>query len=280
MIRLILCACLTALAPLSVAAQDNFLSNWQARATRSQSEQPHWVTPLVTVTPRLEQELRADFVRQIAPKLTDTWVIDNGKGLELIPAERVELLFNLPPYTEHNTPATKDGWGDVSFLGKYRFLARNEEHGNAIITGFLGGSIPTGTHGNGQVNATVSPTLAVGKGFGRVDAQSTLGAQIPVASGEKYGRPITWNTAFQYKIGPAKPAPHTPSLWPEVEFNTIYYKGGDHDGKVQSFITPGAIGRFPIHKRLGLVFGVGMQIATSEFHTYNHALIFTVRMPF
>lgn len=273
------CVCLMALAPVCAAAQENFVSNWQARATRTQGEQPHWVTPLATVTPRLEQEFRADFVRQIAPKLTDTWVFDNGKGLELIPAEHVELLFNLPAYTEHNSP-TKDGWGDVSFLGKYRFFARNEQHGNAIITGFIGGSIPTGTYKNGQVNATVSPTLAVGKGYRRLDVQSTLGAQIPVASGEKYGRPISWNTALQYKIGPDKPAPHTPSLWPEVEFNTTYYKGGDNDGKVQNFVTPGAIARFPIHKRVSLVLGCGIQIATSQFHSYNHGLLLTARMPF
>jgi hypothetical protein len=268
-----------ALAAFSAGAQDSFMARWQARATHSQGEQPHWVTPLVTVTPRLEQEFRADFVRQIAPKLTDTWVFDNGKGLELIPAERVELLFNLPAYTEHNS-ATEDGWGDVTFLGKYRILARNEEHGNAIITGFVGGSIPTGTYKNGQVNATVSPTLAVGKGFRRIDVQSTLGAQIPVENAAKYGRPIAWNTALQYKIGGARPGPHTPSVWPEVEFNSTYYKGGDNDGKTQTFVTPGVVGRFPMHKRLGLVFGAGMQIATSQFHGYNHALVLTARLPF
>ncbi|HEY6448803.1 MAG TPA: hypothetical protein VIY53_20275 [Acidobacteriaceae bacterium] len=277
--KLVFSMCLMALAPVCARAQENFVANWQARAARTQNEQPHWVTPLATVTPRLEQEFRADFVRQIAPKLTDTWVFDNGKGLELIPADHVELLFNLPTYTEHNS-ATKDGWGDVSFLGKYRFLARNEQHGNAIITGFIGGSIPTGTYKNGQVNATVSPTLAAGKGYRRMDVQSTLGAQIPVASGEEYGRPISWNTALQYKIGPEKPGPRTPSLWPEVEFNTTYYKGGDHDGKTQNFVTPGVICRFPLHKRLGFVLGVGMQIATTQFHSYNHGLLLSARMPF
>jgi hypothetical protein len=30
----------------------------------SQEAQPHWMTPLVTVTPRLEQELRWDFYDQ------------------------------------------------------------------------------------------------------------------------------------------------------------------------------------------------------------------------
>lgn len=277
MSRVQVCLCLLALAPITAAAQDGFFSHWEARATETQSAQPHWVTPLVTVTPRLEQELRTDFEREIAPKLTDTWVIDNGKGLELIPERHIELLFNTPSYIEHNSK-TIDGWGDVTFNSKYRFFSRNEEHGNAIVTGYLGGSIPTGTHNNGAVNATVTPTLGAGKGLGRFDVQTTLGAQIPVASGEKYGRPIAWNTAFQYKIGGR--TARSPSLWPEVEFNTTYYKGGPNDGKTQNFVTPGAVGRFPIHKRLGLVFGTGMQIATSQYHSYNHGWIFTVRVAF
>ena len=41
------------------AVQDYFL-NWFPRVTQIQSEQPHWITPLVTVTPRLEEELRYD----------------------------------------------------------------------------------------------------------------------------------------------------------------------------------------------------------------------------
>src|SRR5208282_6023265 len=41
------------------AIEDYFL-NWFPRVTQIQSEQPHWVTPLVTVTPRLEEEVRYD----------------------------------------------------------------------------------------------------------------------------------------------------------------------------------------------------------------------------
>jgi hypothetical protein len=32
--------------------------------------------------------------------------------------------------------------------------------------------------------------------------------------------------------------------------------------------------------RLGLVFGAGMQIATSHFHSYNHGLVLTGRLTF
>src|SRR5215469_12293636 len=37
-----------------------YFADWFPRVTRIQSEQPHWVTPLVTVTPRLEEEVRYD----------------------------------------------------------------------------------------------------------------------------------------------------------------------------------------------------------------------------
>ena len=276
-----LCLCLFSLVPLSVAAQNSFISTWQARASRAQSEQPHWVTPLATVTPRLEQEFRTDFVRQTTPTLTQTWIYDNGKGLELIPTTHTELLINLPPYVTHSTPAGKDGAGDVSFLGKYRIFAGNEEHGNYILTAFVGGSIPTGSYTNGAQEPAVIPTLAGGKGIWRFDVQSTLGATLPLSRGTQYGRPIAWNTALQYKAGgSAKPGSRIPSIWPEVEFNSTFFKGGTNDGKTQNFASPGLIARFPIHHRHALVFGAGDQIATSRFHSYNHGLLFTARMPF
>ena len=38
------------------------VSSWINMVSASQDAQPHWMTPLVTVTPRLEQELRWDFM--------------------------------------------------------------------------------------------------------------------------------------------------------------------------------------------------------------------------
>ena len=86
--------------PLTVSAQQDgsFIARYQARATATQNEQPHWVTPLATVTPRLEQEVRTDFVHQYNPKRFAVWNYDNGKGLELIPERHTELLLNLPPF--------------------------------------------------------------------------------------------------------------------------------------------------------------------------------------
>ena len=255
-----------------VSGQTTFLDHWQARVNRTQAEQPHWVTPLVTITPRLEQELRTDVLRQIQPNLTTTWNYDNGKGLEFIPARRIEFIVNVPPYLQHNSPAVKDGAGDESFLMKFRFYASNEQHHNAIVTAFIAGSIPTGSYKNGSTDAILLPTLAMGKGYGRWDAQSTIGGSLPVHNAGKIGRPVSWNTALQYHAGIY--------LWPELEFNATWFNGGDNDGKMQNFATPGLIARFPVHNRIALFFGSGIQIATSQFHTFNHGLIFTVRMPF
>ena len=70
----------------------------------------------------LIQVARTDILRQVAPALTDTWNFDNSKGVNLVPWANTELAFNLPPYLKHNSKAV-DGFGDVSFLGKYRIAA-------------------------------------------------------------------------------------------------------------------------------------------------------------
>ena len=56
------------------------------------AEQPHWVTPLATTTPRLEEEYRYDQFWQENAKGITTNNYDGGKGLELIPFEKVEVF--------------------------------------------------------------------------------------------------------------------------------------------------------------------------------------------
>jgi Putative MetA-pathway of phenol degradation len=71
-------------------------------------------------------------------------------------------------------PAVHDGFGDVAFQIKYRLLSANEEHGNYILTAFLGWSVPTGSYTNGSLHAIITPTIAYGKGFGHFDGRSRL----------------------------------------------------------------------------------------------------------
>lgn len=268
--------CLILVASLLVtssAAQDSYFENWFIRVDRTQAEQPHWITPAVTTTPRLEEELRYDQLWQVNPKGITTDNFDGGKGLELVPFERVEVIFNAAPYLEHNISTVQDGFGDLAFLVKYRFLSSNEEHGNYILTAFLGWSLPTGQYSNGALHAIITPTIAYGKGFHHADAQGTFGVTLPVADTDLIGRTYAWNNAFQYHC--------FKKLWPEVELNTTFFQHGPHVGKKQNFVTPGLIiGRLHVRHRLGFTFGAGYQIATTRFHTNNHNAILSLRMPF
>jgi hypothetical protein len=262
--------CLTSTLSFS---QDGFVSNWLQTVDKAKEEQPHWITPVATTTPRLEQEYRYDQFWQTNSKHVTTDNYDGGKGVELIPTEKTEIIFNLPAYIDHNNSKVKNGFGDEAFLLKYRFLSANEKKGNYILTGFLGATIPTGSHTNGAKDATITPTIAYGKGFGNFDGQGTFGITWPTGDTKLIGRTYSWNNTLQYRL--------LKKIWPEVEFNTTRYQSGPNDGKTQNFITPGIIfGRMNLVGRVGLSVGGGFQIATSQFHTTNHNGILTVRFPF
>jgi hypothetical protein len=104
--------------------------------TETQSEQPHWITPLNTTTPRLEQGVRYDIQWQPPNSGVATRNYSMSKGLEIIPAKSFEVILAIPPYVVNN-PVSPDGWGDWQFLVKYRIAAANEEHGNYILTAFF-----------------------------------------------------------------------------------------------------------------------------------------------
>lgn len=273
-----------ALISVSCSGQSTFIERYQSKVSATQAEQPHWVTPLVTVTPRLEQEIRTDFVHQYNPKGFAIWNYGNSKGLELIPERHTEIIFNVPPFFSRSSGAS-DGFGDISFLAKERIYSRNEEHGSAIVTAFLAGSIPTGKNGNGSCCAVVTPTIAVGKGFGQFALTSTAGGTLPVSNAQGLGHTITWNNVAQYRIAKSGVARF---FWPEVELNSAFYKGGSANAMTAVFATPGLIvGRIPLSHdangkagRLGLTFGIGQQIAISHYHPNNHSSVVTLRMPF
>jgi len=255
------------------SAQDGYFADWFKRVDKTQAEQPHWITPLATTTPRLEEEVRYDQLWPENAKGITTDNYDGGKGLELIPFEKVEVILNVPPYIDHNNPADKNGWGDAAFLVKYRLLSANEERGNYILTAFLGWSLPTGSYSNGGLHAVITPTIAYGKGLQNFDLQGTFGIAFPVADTNIVGRNYLWNNTFQYRI--------FRKFWPEVELNSTFFQDGKNDGKKQNFATPGlVIGRLHLWKRVGFTIGGGYQIATTHFHTTNHNAILSIRFPF
>jgi hypothetical protein len=257
-------------------AQDGFFSSWEDRARTTLAAQPAWPTPVVTANAGLVQLFRTDFVRQITPTEITTWNYGNSKGVDFIPWYRTEFDVTIPPYIQHNSPKVEDGFGDVSMLLKYRILSDGEARAYSVSVS-AGGTIPTGSHSNGSTAGSISPTFYGGKGFRKLDVQSSVGETLPMGHTAKLGRPVVWNAVAQYRIAKI--------FWPEIENNATYYRGGPHDGKSQDFVTPGLIlSKFKLEhnprNRLSLTFGAGEQIAVTQFHTYNHGLIFTSRLAF
>src|ERR1700757_4292917 len=115
-----------AVVPLLAAADDDsassghgFFAKWVAVSDAAKESQPHWMTPVVTVTPRLEQEFRYDQSWQDRPRdvTLDNW--GGGKGLELIPTLNSELIIGVPAYQVRDTPtAHVSGWADETLLLK------------------------------------------------------------------------------------------------------------------------------------------------------------------
>lgn len=261
--------------PASTCPVADYFSNWFARVSETQAEQPHWITPLVTVTPRLEEEVRYDQLWQAAAGGHSLTSYGGGKGLELIPAEHLEFIIGVPAWQTENTKPAKNGWADESFLVKYRLLSANEENGDYILTAFLGLTVPNGSADYTSKHYTITPTLAGGKGWGNFDIQSTLGVSVPDNGGVRTGAgtPVLSNTTLQYRVAKY--------FSPEVEANYTYWPNGEHEGKNQLFITPGLlIGRLPIAGRVGLTFGAGCEVAVTDKPLDHRNIVLTARLPF
>jgi hypothetical protein len=247
-----------------------YFANWFNRVDKAQSEQLHWITPLFTITPRLEEEFRSDITWTPATG-GESLNYGSGKGLELIPTEHTEIILGVPPY---QVPAEGPaGGGNIPLLLKYRLLASNEQHSNYIVTAFLGGSIPAGRFATRY--GSITPTIAFGKGYRNFDFQSALGWTIPTGGRQTTGTPVAYNTAFQYRV--------LRKLWPELEANVTLWPNGRAKlvGQKQVFMAPGLVaGRFHLWRRLGMSAGAGEQIAVTHFHQYNHAKVLSIRFPF
>jgi hypothetical protein len=261
-----------------------FIANWLNTANQAQAMQPHWMTPLVTVTPRLEQEIRYDQYWEKRGNGSDLDIFDAGKGLELIPTLTNEILINPPAYQEKvNVGKPVSGWLDDQFLVvKQRLLTANEQEGNYIVTAFLGVTAPSGNENFTNGAWIITPTIAGGKGWGDFDVQATSGIGIPTRNQSTYGTVWSTNIAFQYHL--------YEYFWPEFEINhTWWATGNERGGKNQVFLTPGIMfGRFTIKDRIKFNIGFGYQgavlpkytVTSEQTPAYNHAWILSARLTF
>ena len=278
------------------------IQSWLAMVSATQAAQPSWMTPLVTVTPRLEQEFRFDYYDQQNGSATNGQAngqhLDNyggpgGARIEFIPAYNWEVICGASAVRDRLWPQ-----GERRRLGRLagvpcqisvHFGKRAERrlYRHRLLSGY-----PTalGTAGKISTNVDVlQPTLAFGKGWGDFDIQMTISEQYPVGglaspgntaavNMTNFGDPILWNTTFQYHF--------MQYFWPELEVNYEYWPNGEHQGLSQVLLTPGIIfGRFPIGmdsptRPVNLIFGVGYQFAVTPTPVVQNNVVATVRITF
>jgi len=262
-------------APASRPSADasRFFRSWLRMAERIQAEQPDWLSPIATTSGRLKQEFRYEVWRQTTPTGETVYTVGGGKGLEFIVAPRLQLMVGVPSYVAHEPSGPRNGFGDMPLMLKVRLASGPPSEGNYLVTLLLAATVPTGSPTIGMREAVLSPGIAVGKGWGKFDVQSALGANLPTAGSATLGRQFTSNTAFQYRAGRL--------LWPEVEVNSTSFFAGKNAGETQVFLTPGlGFGRTHLWRRVRFAVGAGLQIAVTRFHTYNHRWILSARFPF
>jgi hypothetical protein len=251
----------------------DWVRRWLRKVDEARASQPHFVSPIVTNHVMLVQQYRYDMSwQQDPPGGTSTSNYGVSKGLEIIPATRMEIGIFPPNYLAHQS-AVRDGFGDLSFQVKFRALSAPEGRGDYFVGFFFGGSLPTGSPPNGIGHVVLSPTVVAAKGIGHWDIQTTIGANLPASGANILGRAIVFNTAFDYKV--------KGGIWPMLEQNSVFWSGGTLDGKKQVFLTPGLVlGSFQLAERLRFAIGAGVQIAVTEFHQYNHRWVLSLRFPF
>ena len=71
--------------PKTETSEEGFLSSWLNMVSRTQAQQPNWVTPLATNNSILTQSFHYDVLSERLPNGTYLNSYGGGKGLEFIP---------------------------------------------------------------------------------------------------------------------------------------------------------------------------------------------------
>ena len=257
-------------------ATEDWFRAYERRATATQSKQPGWSVPLLAPHAGLIQSFRADFTRKANTDDTYVWDYGGSKGFNFIPLPNTQVDVNLPTFVSRN-PDINSGFNDMSVGVKYRLLTADEKQGNYSAMIGLATTFPTSQTRNGQTHHVLTPNVAVGKGWGAFDVQSSATINLPVGNTAAIGRNVVWNTLAQAKVGKY--------FWPEIESNTTFFRDGSNSGKTQSFLLPGVMGKWKFRpgdkgSRLGIAAGFGWQFAVTSFRTYDHMPIGSVRFAF
>lgn len=220
-----------------------YFSKWFERVDATTAAQPNWAAPLTTITPLLKEFLMYGQAFQTLPNHTHNTVYSGGMpavGLHLIPTYDNEVYIGTPAYNERSGRVPVEGLSDWPFfLVKQRIASANAENGDYVVTAFISGQAPIGDKPFTNSAYVVTPTLAVGKGFGDFNIQANVQLPWPTRNYNALGTQLAANVAFQWHL--------FKYFWPEIELNYTTWINGPRNGLDQLFITFDAIiGPFPI----------------------------------
>jgi hypothetical protein len=259
----------------AVSAQQSFYERLRSNNASMTSVQPTWMGPLIQSDGRLGQAVRfsvsnANFCG------TRTLNYGNGKGIAMIVDRRFQIDLDPPAYFRNHSISFKDGFGNAGTQVKYRIASGNAQHGNYAVSAVLYHAFAPRVYQNLMLTSYYVPSIAAGKAFGRFAVLQNVGGFLPTSKIAQQGRAIEWNSTTQIHV--------TKYSWVDVEDNATFFRAGPFDGKTQNFVTPAAF--YMIRRRewkpehASVVFATGMQIATSNFHYYNHNLVTEMRVIF
>src|SRR5216684_220568 len=162
----------------------DYFANWFARVDQAKQSQPHWLPPLMTMSPLITELLRQDAYYQWAGNGSRVLNLGAGKGLFLVPWKTIEVDFGIPSFQQRYDVQPAAGLAAQAPIGIPQFTD------NAFV---------------------ITPSIAGGKGFGNLNIQAATSLVIPTAHEDTIGTALRTNVAFQYHLGEL--------LWPEFEVN-------------------------------------------------------------
>jgi len=79
---------------------DDYFANWFVRVDQAKQSQPHWLPPLMTMSPLITELLRQDAYYQWAGNGSRVLNLGAGKGLFLVPWKTIEVDFGIPSFQQ------------------------------------------------------------------------------------------------------------------------------------------------------------------------------------